>query len=512
MEKNLKIGILKILAISALVTFSIQSFSDNKADVDLWGNTGFVKAMPWAPEFHRENTFSFTDPHHSWINHEWFAEYIFNKVHNTWGNTGLLGVKLLLGLMIIALLANQVTKNCTTPILQFLFLALTISTMGYGFSIRPHLFTYLMLVLFLTLLKNHANKQPALLLLLPILGVIWTNLHGAFFIGIILLTVYVFSEYAKLLYNGRFNHQKSFALLLPSTCFLLIAVSLINPYGLQLWNFIIDSAVTPRTYLSEWAPFNPISGFWDHSDFMALSVLTLGSFFFSHRKKDPTWICILIMAFLSAIVLRRNIPVFAIVACYVVPEHIEDAFASRTRRLISILPKPLLITLLSFLIACSAWFTIKVNKINPLEIEVPQERYPVSIVSFIQQNNIKGNMFVFFDWAEYCIWKLYPDCRVFLDGRFTDAYRKETVTDYLNLLYTRKGWENTLQKYPIDIILIHKNNPSAKAISDLKEWKLLCESDVATLFLRENIYSNIAGKIPGEKPLRLERASSSFFP
>jgi hypothetical protein len=384
MEQDLKTRMLKILAVTALLIFSIQSFSDNKADVDLWGNVGFVKALPWSPEFNLVNTFSFTDPQHRWINHEWLAEYIFNKIHNTIGNPGLLGIKILLGLVIALLLARQVMKDCGTPVLQFLFLALTISTMGYGFSIRPHLFTYLMLALFLTLLKNHAHRQPLSLLLLPVIGIIWVNLHGAFFTGIILVAIYMLSEYAKLIHSGSLRQEKLFAFILPATCILLAAASLLNPYGPRLWNFIFESAATSRPYLSEWAPFNPVSGFWAHSDFMALSAVAFASLFLSRKPKDPTWICILAVAFVAALTLRRNIPIFAMVACYVVPEHLDDIARRPFEGIARQIPAPVTTLLLAALIILSAFYTFKVKKANPLEIEVPRDRFPVDAVSFIK--------------------------------------------------------------------------------------------------------------------------------
>jgi len=406
MEQNLKLKILKILAVAALVIFSIQSFSDNKADVDLWGNVGFVKALPWSSAFHLENTFSFTDPQHPWINHEWFSEYIFHKIHRNFGNPGLLGIKILLGLAIILLLVRQVIKSCGSPALQFLFLALIVSTMGYGFSIRPHLFTYLMLAGFLTILKDQARRHPAVLLFLPVFSVIWVNLHGAFFSGIILVFMYMILEYIRLVRNRKIGQEKKFAIVLPIVCTLLIAVSFMNPYGNNLWNFIIDSAATPRPYLSEWAPFHPINGFWAHSDFMALATVSLVSIYFSKRQKDPTWISILAIAFVAALTLRRNIPIFALVACYVVPEHLED-IAQRTFDSISRqIPASITMILLSAAFFLSTLYTFRINKTNPFQIEVPRDRFPVDAVSFIADNKLKGNIFVFFDWAEYCIWKL----------------------------------------------------------------------------------------------------------
>ena len=43
-------SIVQWLAVAAVVCFALQVFSDNKADVDLWGNVGFVQAFPGAEQ------------------------------------------------------------------------------------------------------------------------------------------------------------------------------------------------------------------------------------------------------------------------------------------------------------------------------------------------------------------------------------------------------------------------------------------------------------------------------
>ena len=98
--------LVRILAIVAVASFCIRTFSDNKADVDLWGNVGFVKALPWQDGFHYTNAFSFTEPGNRWVNHEWLSEYVFHVVYKYAGNTGLLVLNMLLGLAVILLIIS----------------------------------------------------------------------------------------------------------------------------------------------------------------------------------------------------------------------------------------------------------------------------------------------------------------------------------------------------------------------------------------------------------------------
>lgn len=525
--------IIRVLAVAAVIVFCVQSFSDNKADVDLWGNIGFVKVPAWSPAFHYDNTFSFTDSDHSWINHEWGAEYILHSIHDVFGNGGLLAFKVLMGLCVMFVIGMAVRKDCSSPIIRFFYLLLTISTMSYGFSTRPHHFTYLLYAIFLLLLKNWPRTRWLLLAAAPVLGVVWANLHGAFFIGALLLGVYITLETAKTPHvnDTTPRHIPELGIALA----MFIAASLINPYGSRLWGFIIDSAGIQRPYLSEWAPFNKLEYLAIHPDFVALAVISFGAVLFSRCHKDFTWIGILATSFVSAIILRRCIPLFAITAAFVVPEHIEAIAAEPLRKMGAAVSKRVIIGALAFFIILSGWYAVYFGKSNPFEIEVQQDRFPSGIVHFMQENNLSGNALVFFDWAEYSIWQLYLDekntpdpgdkrypaytiyqhhseCRQFLDGRFSDAYSKQTIQDYFNFLYCGPNWENALKDYPTDIVLIHKGNPVYGKMVRRNDWLLVCEDDLAALFLKKGTNADFFERLSSGKVILPRPGVTTYFP
>jgi len=502
--------VIRLLAVAAALVFCVHVFSDNKADVDLWGNAGFVKAPAWDPAFRHTNSFSFTEPAHAWVNHEWLAEYILHVTHERFGNPGLLAFKIFMGFCLVLVLYTAIKSECSSPPIRFLFLLLVVSTMGYGFSTRPHHFTYFFYALFLLLLKKWPQSRVFCLFLVPIIGVLWANLHGAFFIGALLLAVYMILEITK---SSHVNdtvprHIPELAAVLG----MFVLASLINPYGIRLWSFIFESFTMFRPYLSEWAPFNRLEQVLIHPDFIALAVLSFVGICFSRKPQDITWAGILAVAFVGAIVLRRNIPLFAITASFVVPRYLDDIAAKPVNALLTSLSRRVIIVFLCAFILVTSVAAFFFNKVNPFEMEVRQDRFPGGVVHFMKENRLSGNALVFFDWAEYSIWQLYPDCTQFLDGRFSDAYSKATIEDYFNFLYCGKNWDNALKNYPTDIVLIHRGNPVYRKMTSRDDWVLVCQNNIAALFLKKDVHADFIAKLVSGQ-LRAPRTPPiAFFP
>ncbi|NQU74171.1 MAG: hypothetical protein HQ547_05630, partial [Candidatus Omnitrophica bacterium] len=395
--------IIKILAVAAIIIFCLQVFLDNKADVDLWGNTGFVTALPWQADFKYENTFSFTEPQHPWINHEWLSQYILHTTHRLFGNMGLLLLKGILGLCVVYMIHSAMKETCKVGAVKFLFLLLVISVMGYGFSTRPHLFTYLLYAFFILSLRKLYLNNIKFVLLFGLLGTLWANLHGAFFIGALLLAIY----FAVSLVQEKSKRSSNNLALLAMAIALFVAATFINPYGARLWNFLYYSTAKFRPYLSEWAPCLSLAYLGEHMDFVVLSLISLLAVYFSKKKKDVALVWILGIVFVSAVAIRRNIPLFAITAGFIVPEHLESAAGKTVKKIFSRFSQQVLAIALSIFVIFSMWGTLFFNKTNPVEIEIPQDQFPVSVISFMRINEISGNALVFFDWAEYCIRELY---------------------------------------------------------------------------------------------------------
>ncbi|MBM4144460.1 MAG: hypothetical protein FJ225_12840 [Lentisphaerae bacterium] len=496
MSRAVGVRALPALAGIALLAFCLRSFSDNKADVDLWGNLGFVDAPAWAPGFHYTNTFSFTDPDRPWVNHEWLAEYLLNAAYRAFGAPGLLALKVLLGLTLVGIIHAGARKEVLSGATLFLLLLLSVSVMSYGFGTRPHLFTFLLYALFL----RGAGRVAQLAAVRRVhflgataaglaAGALWANLHGAFFAGLLLLLVFAAGSAASGRAGGPPAARRAGVFLLAAAAF--AAGSLLNPYGVRLWAFVAVSARIPRAYLSEWSPFNSVAHAAAHADFVVLAVLTLAAVLLSRRPRRLPESMALVLAFAAAILLRRNIPLFAITAAMFAAGHADAAAGTHVDRLAARLPARLRCGLLAGFAALCLVYAARFGKRAPLAIEIPRGHYPVATVRFMRANGLAGNALVFFDWAEYVIWHMYPECRVFFDGRFIDAYEARTIRDYLAFIYDWPGGERALARYPTDIVLIHKDNPAAARMRARRDWALVHAEGPALLFLARERHASL---------------------
>jgi hypothetical protein len=492
-----------LLAVLATVVFALQCFSDNKADVDLWGNVGFVRSLPGADGFHMTNTFSYTAPDHPWINHEWLAEWVFYRVWSALGSPGLLGLKVLLGLALLGLAAAKARRDGSRGPVLFLYLLAALSTLAFGFGTRPHLFTYLLYACVLFFLTAPALRAR---LWAPFAAacVLWTNLHGAFFIGIILLAVWAVAETVEAAVQGRVRAVARRTAGLLGAAALFAGLSLLNPYGAGLWNFIRLSAAETRPYLSEWAPFHPLRDALTHLDFLVLTGVTVLGLVFTRRPRRAAPLAVLTLSLAAAVLMRRNIPLFALTAVLLATPHVVSAFDPAVSALVARLRPGLRCLLPGALAAACVLYGWHFGKTAPLHIEIESKRFPVRTMALLRAQRLTGNLLVFFDWAEYAVWHLHPGCRVFLDGRFASAYPLPVIADYFAFLYGGGNWRRALEAYETDMLLLHIDNPATALVETDPDWALVLRDPPAALFLKRGRHA--------ETIAALRRAPESEYP
>jgi len=113
--------------------------------------------------------------------------------------------------------------------------------------------------------------------------------------------------------------------------------------------------------------------------------------------------------------------------------------------------------------------------------------YPVGAVEFLQEIAFKGNVMVFFDWGAYVLWKLYPNVHVSLDSRYEATYPEWLVQEISDLYSAKAGWENTLTKYPTDLVVVSKNLPLSKVMTKQNEWAKIYNDKIFELYARPGL-------------------------
>ena len=497
----------KLLAFSSAIYF----FSFITADPDLWGHIKFGGDIWRAKGLVRVDPYSFTAYGQPWINHEWLSEIIFYLTYRHLGDAGLLFGKLSIGLCIVAVLSNICGFRKQMPIVYATVMVLAISVISPGFMIRPQVFSFLFFTLFLYVLYQYFAEERHLLFLLPCLMAIWVNLHGGFLMGWALLgTVVAWKTLAHFTF-GKKNRDLGRIWL----WFLVTSVStLLNPYGYQLLVFLYETLSLPRQ-ISEWNPVPLLDMSYPHLKLLAL--LFLATLFVKPRHNEGWQVAASAITLIASFCHERHMPFFGIM---VVPH-----LVSRLSALISdIQPRfprltftrtsqNLVAIFLGILIAYQTYTGIRGYVISNCRIIVDPETYPVAAVRFLQLNNIQGNLLLPFDWGEYAIWKLYPGCKVSVDGRFRTVYPEPVIQAHFIPRNDRAGWKALIEKYPSDIILSRQTPFFQALIEQGSEWIYVYSDPIAIVCLRNSQKNKEA--IPRFKAGRFEYTNSPpsiYFP
>ncbi|RLC89914.1 MAG: hypothetical protein DRI77_15255, partial [Chloroflexi bacterium] len=84
----------------------------------------------------------------------------------------------------------------------------------------------------------------------------------------------------------------------------------------------------------------------------------------------------------------------------------------------------------------------------------------------------------------YLIWHLWPDYRVFVDGR-TDLYGDEFLRQYLSVRSGRPGFEETLAAYDVNLVLTYPDDALSAQLACAGGWEEAYRDEVAVIWVRE---------------------------
>jgi hypothetical protein len=515
----------KIFAI-CVICLAIFQFSENTADPDLWGHVLYGEHLLKTGTLMRADPYSWTANGHAWINHEILAEVAMALSFKALGGTGLLLLKMLVGLMTFFIALAIATKGADrkTKIIAWAFGALAVVEISFGFAARPQIFTALAFAIELWLLREIHSGKFLWAIALPPLFALWINTHGGVIAGIVLLFIAAGATTFQILakeivpnfIRARFQEfpPKILFPLWLAAIFSAIAL-LVNPYGFELIRWLIGSIFWLRPQIKEW---NPTSFDWNHASFFFCVALAAFAFLFS-RKKLSLWeiavsLALAILAFRSI----RNTPLFCIAALAFVPPHLADAlerFQNHFQRLIKLFAsrfaQKFLAPFFAVLAAAILVATVCLHKQRAWTMEVPRSEYPVAAIQFIQQHELRGNLLVFFDWGEECLWEL-PNSHVSIDGRLDTCYPQSVIAAHWKFYNAEAFDTNALNLAEADFALLPSHLAGALALKEKNNWQPVYFDDLAVVLVKNpKQFSKLAGiQLPVEGDANATKGRAAF--
>lgn len=497
---NLALG-LAMLAVFALV------ISANVADPDLWGHVRFGQDIIRLGHIPVDDPYSYTNKGFAWVNHEWIAEILMAWSYNALGVQGLVLLKGVVFLCIIALMALTLRGAGLGLLSGGIFILIALQLMGSGtVVIRPHLATYLFFTVLCFVLRQATLATSKWLWLLPLLFVLWINCHGGFLAGMAILVVWSSIQTIVFIREGK---RREIAGIWAPVVFTLLAL-LVNPYGTGLLAFLLKTATLPRPEIGEWnaLPIASEGGLY----YLATCVIVLLSLFYTRLKRQPALIVTMAIMMVAPLVALRHLALFTFAVSFFVPEHINDLWRRCSQAVGGYELKQfswhskLTIAVASLLAAGFTIFKVAQSSGKIL----PMRGAPTAAVNLLSEVKAKGNMVVFFDWGEYVIWHLSPDVKVSLDGRRETAYPIKTYLDSIAFMDGVAAWDNILDKYPSDLVLTTKELACYSLMKLKPGWTLVFEDGNSAIFARNgsDIIAAIQKRLNSGVPI--SRADNGF--
>ena len=436
-----------------------------------------------------------------WLAYSWLFEVVLYGFYQVMGLPGIAVLRLTLVLAVALAIHRLIARRETRfPVAAALFGAALVA-IGPLMSERPWLVTILFSTLLLdAVLDLRERGTTRWSWLLPLLFILWANVHIQFVYGLLILGMACVAPLADRL-SRRWLPGTEASECLPQTAtaacagatawwrlILLTAMcalaTLLNPYGIKLYSVVLEYAThqAPLDIVTELRPLD----FRSVRDF-AMPVLAAVALFALGRRKQWSFFELLLLAVAGwfSFRMRRDVWFLTLVALTILvtrprlsvtgePHRQELPFRPTYRQAL------LLAAALLALIAA----TWQVH-LHPGAIETSlSEDYPVEAVRFVKTTGYRGPIYNTFDWGGYLIWNL-RDLPVSLDGR-TNLHGDARLAQAYVTWTGQSGWDRDPELLQAAIVIEDVSAPAAATIRADERFRVVYEDRRAIVLERKS--------------------------
>ncbi len=491
------------LTLLAVFTIALSSLTE----FDFWWYLASGEQILATRSVPATDPFSYTAHGRPWINHMWASQVLVLVLWQTGGRVVLVVLKGLIVAATFGVVLLTMRRRGVHPIVASA-VTLVAAWAGWEFwDVRPQIVTYLLLAVFLHLLREGWEMRPRTLAWLPLLMVPWANLHAGFVTGVAVLgLVGVGTALPSLARPERRREGWRVMGLAAGVGAVTGLASLVNPYGLRAVLFPLE-VVNTRLFMSstaEW--FSPNFHNPAYRGFEAMLLLLVPAFAWGRARLRVTDVLVGVTFAHLGLSSARHIPLFAVAVAPLLAAGLQEAlhtFWERrprtwnlTGRLRQQLPSlwpvvssartALAVATFGLLIGVVAtWVGFLDPAANPFLQDLNERRYPRETMSFIKRERLPAPLFNAYAWGGYELWRLYPEYRMFIDGR-THVYGREVLQDFLEISTLGPRWRAVLDKWRIQTVLAQRHSQLTQVLLAVGGWRLVFAERETAVFVRES--------------------------
>jgi hypothetical protein len=337
--------------------------------------------------------------------------------------------------------------------------------------------------------------------LLPVITLLWVNLHGGFMLMFALLGVEALACAAEELRGGgglRRSRQLVVVGVVSALC------GLVNPSGLEAYRyaFLLLGHSDMLNCIWEWwspnfrnAPERPLSAL----------ILLLACAGGASRQRGGRDLLLLVGLLHSALFSQRHVPLLAIAGAPILAQRLAECagdlrhWMAGQRWSVPGWNMAASLALAVLLGSCLVRQVGEVRLLAALRQSVRGEPagswfsrsaglayFPVRAVEYLHAQPGGGRLFNDYGWGGYCDWRLWPRYHVFIDGR-AEVFFETSYFDYRQIADTEPGWQAKLRRWGADTVLIPPEMALASALAREQEWRLIYQDRRAVVYRRVDL-------------------------
>lgn len=414
---------------------------------------------------------------------EWLSDL---SLYLTYKYTGLAGVVALCALIIAAtftLLYNHISLQHSLRLPTFLIAIWGAGATSLNWVTRPHLVSMLLLAVILIWADDLRRGKKVPLWRFPAIMLLWSNLHGEFIAGILVLIAYAVGWVIDYALNQE-APTPEYGTKIWSALALSLLASLLNPGGIGPWVGVLGF-VNNQYLMSRMLEANS-PNFQIPEMKVLLGLLAISVFLLAIKKEKLSAGQGLTLAGFSAMSLMatRNIHLFGVVAPFILADtfsglrnlpllnRLENTLQNIEGQLKGIF-WPAVVTLCLSIFVITNGITQKLYAFSP-------SMFPIEAVEWLEENPQKGKMFNNLDWGGYLALQLWPEQLTFIDS-MADVTGEVTL-QYEIIITTSAGWEKIFfEQHNIEWIIVPPDSPLVNALRDEHQWKIEYEDQTAII-------------------------------
>ena len=465
-------------------------------DPDFWWH---LPTGNWIISHHtvpRHGLYAFTVFDHRWITHEWLSEVIMASLYAV-GRLPL--VSLVFGAVTAVgfLLVYLAIDRRVNFVIAGLTLALGVAAANPIWGPRIQMITFALGALTYLWVKAFCEGRSRALYWLPLVMLVWVNLHGGFVLGYGILGLALLVEAARYLIRRPTamppSRLRAMAVVLAAS----VAVAILNPNGWDIYLYPFQTGGSPeqQRLIVEWfSPNFQMSQMWAFEAMIFLVIVGLAL----SRRVEPRQLLLLLVGLGLALHSVRNLSFFMLVAVPALADYAQQAFERINVRWPRRVPRTTPVTFVANVVMIVLVLAIVAGASLPsllqrVDGKLVARDFPIKAADFLVQHPPPGHMLNVYGWGGYLIYRLgatTPAQPVFIFG---DAALDgdQLLRDYDHLQSLGSDQAQLLERYQINWVIFHTNDPIITELRQIHSspgqsgWFDLGTFGTATIMMRD---------------------------